>query len=221
MAKTPSSTSGRLEAFSDGVIAIAITLLVLDLGIPKTGEGELWDALWQQWPSYAAFIISFAVIGIMWVSHHAMFERIETVDRGLLFLNLALLMGIAFLPFPTSLLAAYVRDGGQDASIAAAIYSATMCLIGVVFYFMWVHLERHPQLLVEGITAEQLRRARAPVARRSDRVRTDDRCGLHQPVGVLRDLRPDRGLLRPRSVVTGGDPDRRANRRAGLTRLRR
>ena len=56
----------------------------------------MWDALWQQWPSYAAFIISFAVIGIMWVSHHAMFERIETVDRGLLFLNLALLMGIAF-----------------------------------------------------------------------------------------------------------------------------
>lgn len=159
MPKVPSSTSERLEAFSDGVIAIAITLLVLDLGIPKTEEGQLWDALWRQWPSYAAFIISFAVIGIMWVSHHAMFERIATVDRGLLFLNLALLMGIAFLPFPTSLLAAYVRDGGQDASIAAAIYSATMCLIGVVFYFMWVHMERHPKLLVDGITPDQLRRA--------------------------------------------------------------
>ena len=159
MPKVPSSTSERLEAFSDGVIAIAITLLVLDLGIPKTGEGQLWDALWRQWPSYAAFIISFAVIGIMWVSHHAMFERIATVDRGLLFLNLALLMGIAFLPFPTSLLAAYVRDGGQNASIAAAIYSATMCLIGVVFYFMWVHMERRPNLLVDGITPDQLRRA--------------------------------------------------------------
>ena len=159
MARAPGSTSERLEAFSDGVIAIAITLLVLDLGIPETGDGELWDALWRQWPSYAAFIISFAVIGIMWVSHHAMFERIATVDRGLLFLNLALLMGIAFLPFPTSLLASYVRDGGPDASVAAAIYSATMCVIGVVFYFMWMHLERHSQLLVDGITAEQVRRA--------------------------------------------------------------
>jgi uncharacterized membrane protein len=88
-----------------------------------------------------------------------MFERIATVDRRLLFLNLLLLLGIAFLPFPTSLLAQYIREGGQNASISAAIYSAAMCLIGVVFFFMWVHLEHRPHLLVEGITVEQIRRA--------------------------------------------------------------
>ena len=159
MVKIPSSTTERLEAFSDGVLAIAITLLVLDLHVPHTEQGDLLHALWRQWPSYAAFFISFIVIGIMWVSHHSMFERISTVDRRLLFLNLLLLLGIAFLPFPTSLLAQYIRDGGENASISAAIYSATMCLIGVVFFFMWVHLERRPHLLVEGITAEQIRRA--------------------------------------------------------------
>lgn len=159
MAKPPSSTTERLETFSDGVIAIAITLLVLDVRVPNGDEGGLWDALVRQWPSYAAFAISFAVIGIMWVSHHAMFERIAVIDRGMLFLNLALLLGIAFLPFPTSLLAEYIREGGADASVAAAIYSATMALIGVVFYFMWVYLERHASLLVDGITREQLRRA--------------------------------------------------------------
>ena len=88
-----------------------------------------------------------------------MFERIATVDRRLLFLNLMLLLGIAFLPFPTALLATYVQDGGHNASISAAIYSGTMCVIGVFFYFMWVHLERRPHLLVEGITIEQIRRA--------------------------------------------------------------
>ena len=159
MVKIPSSTTERLEAFSDGVLAIAITLLVLDLKVPHTEQGALTHALWRQWPSYAAFFISFIVIGIMWVSHHSMFERIATVDRRLLFLNLLLLLGIAFLPFPTSLLAQYIREGGQNASISAAIYSATMCVIGVVFFFMWVHLEHRPHLLVEGITVEQVRRA--------------------------------------------------------------
>jgi uncharacterized membrane protein len=157
--KIPSSTTQRLEAFSDGVLAIAITLLVIEIDVPESEPGDLLDELLRQWPSYAAFFISFVVIGIMWVSHHSMFERIATVDRRLLFLNLMLLLGIAFLPFPTALLATYVQDGGRNASISAAIYSGTMCVIGVFFYFMWVHLERRPHLLVEGITVEQIRRA--------------------------------------------------------------
>ena len=99
----PSTTTQRLEAFSDGVIAIAITLLVLTLEVPKAKSGGLFDALVDDWTSFAAFILSFVVIGIMWVSHHSMFERIVTVDRPLMFLNLLLLLGIAFLPFPTSL----------------------------------------------------------------------------------------------------------------------
>jgi uncharacterized membrane protein len=157
--RLPSATTDRLEMFSDGVIAIAITLLVLEIGIPDVGGGDLGTALVDQWPSYAAFILSFVVIGIMWVSHHSMFERIALVDRRLLFLNLFLLLGIAFLPFPTALLASYVDEGARNSHLAAAIYSATMALIGVVFCLMWHHLYRRPHLLVEGIDESMLRGA--------------------------------------------------------------
>jgi uncharacterized membrane protein len=157
--RLPSTTTGRLEAFSDGVIAIAITLLVLEIGIPHAGEGDLGEALLDQWPSYAAFILSFVVIGIMWVSHHSMFERIAAVDRRLLFLNLLLLLGIAFLPFPTALLAEYVREGGTNSHLAAAIYSATMAMIGVAFWMMWRHLYQRPHLLVAGIDRSMVRGA--------------------------------------------------------------
>ena len=157
--QTPSATTQRLEAFSDGVIAIAITLLVLQIRVPHVENGSLLDALLQQWPSYVAFVISFVVIGIMWVSHHSMFERIVRVDRGLLFVNLALLLGIAFLPFPTALLADYVREGGQNSHIAAAIYSGTMVFIGLAFMGMWAHLLGRPHLLVEGLPEGGIRRA--------------------------------------------------------------
>jgi uncharacterized membrane protein len=158
-AHTPSATTQRLEAFSDGVIAIAITLLVLEIHVPDAKPGKLFSDLAHNWPSYAAFALSFVVIGIMWVSHHSMFERIARVDRGLLFSNLLLLLGIAFLPFPTALLAAYVREGGSNASAATAIYSATMALIGVAFIGLWVHIYRHRELLVEGIDPALLMRS--------------------------------------------------------------
>jgi uncharacterized membrane protein len=157
--KTPSSSTLRLEAFSDGVIAIAITLLILNIKIPHARDGKLFDAVVNQWPSYAAFVVSFAVIGIMWVSHHSMFQRIANTDRPLLFLNLLLLLGIAFLPFPTALLGAYVRDGGSNSHIAAAVYSTTMAGIGIAFAGLWWHLGRCPELLVDGIPPENLRRA--------------------------------------------------------------
>jgi uncharacterized membrane protein len=153
------TTTERLEWFSDGVIAIAITLLVLDLKVPAARQGELLHDLAHQWPSYAAYVLSFAVIGIMWVSHHTMFERIQEIDRGLLFTNLLLLLGIAFLPFPTSLLAEYAGQGGSNAHIAAATYSATMTVIGLSFLAIWLHLARHPDLLVEGIDPANLRQS--------------------------------------------------------------
>jgi uncharacterized membrane protein len=159
MPKIPSTTTQRLEAFSDGVIAIAITLLVLEIGVPIAEAGDLGQALVDQWPSYAAFILSFVTIGIMWVSHHSMFERIARVDRRLLFINLSLLLGIAFLPFPTALLAEYVQDSGANSHLAAAIYSATMALVGVAFWLMWHHLYRRPHLLVEGIDQNMARGA--------------------------------------------------------------
>jgi len=155
----PDNTTERLEIFSDGVIAIAITLLVLDIKVPEAEPGKLLHALGEQWPSYVAFVLSFTVIGIMWVSHHSMFERIRHVDRGLLFTNLLLLLGIGFLPFPTALLADYTEKGGSNSHIAAAIYSATMALIGLAFLAIWVYLDRHQNLLVEGVEPANLRRS--------------------------------------------------------------
>jgi len=157
--RVPSATSERLEMFSDGVIAIAITLLVLEISVPDSRAGDLFSDLLESWPSYVAFVLSFVVIGIMWVSHHSMFERIARVDRGLLFMNLLLLLGIAFLPFPTALLASYASEGGTNSSVAAAIYSTTMAFIGLAFTAMWVYLDRHRDLLVEGIDPSLLRRS--------------------------------------------------------------
>jgi uncharacterized membrane protein len=149
----------RLEIFSDAVIAIAITLLVLDIKVPHSRDGHLVHDLLQQWPFYLAYVHSFAVIGIMWVSHHSMFERIHHADRVLLFMNLWLLLGIAFLPFPTALLAEYGRQGGSNSHAAAAVYSTTMTLIGFAFLSIWVHLAHRPALLDNKASAANLRRS--------------------------------------------------------------
>ncbi len=158
--QNPSLTTQRLEGLSDGVIAIASTLLVLDIGrLHVHGDGGLFDEILQRWPAYVAYIVSFTVIGLIWVAHHSMFERISSVDRPLLFLNLALLLGIGFIPWPTSVLADYIRDGGINASVATALYSLTMTLIGIVFMGMWLHLVRHPEHTTEAVTEAQLRRS--------------------------------------------------------------
>jgi uncharacterized membrane protein len=100
--------TSRLEAFSDGVFAIAITLLVLDLAVPPVTEAErdgLWAALGHEWPSYFAYLVSFLVIGIIWINHHTMLTLVERVDRPVLFANLLLLLTVSVIPFPTRLLA--------------------------------------------------------------------------------------------------------------------
>ena len=149
--------AARVEAFSDGVIAIAITLLVLEIRVPDVSHGKLAHALAHQWPSYVAYVLTFFVIGVMWVNHHAMFQQIERVDRTLLFLNIGLLMGIAFLPFPTALVARYLR-AGDDARVATAIYSATMVVIGCGFLVLWWYLARNPRLLRDGFGAASAQR---------------------------------------------------------------
>jgi uncharacterized membrane protein len=149
--------SARVEAFSDGVIAIAITLLVLEVRVPDA-HGGLGDALAHQWPSYVAYVLTFFLIGIMWVNHHAMFREVERIDRTLLFLNIMLLMGIAFLPFPTALMAQYIRHG-NDGRIATAIYSFVSVVIGCGFLALWWYLMRHPQLLRASFGAEGAERA--------------------------------------------------------------
>jgi uncharacterized membrane protein len=101
---------GRLEAFSDGVFAIAITLLVLELHVPDTkgaGDAGLGAALLSLWPQYLVYVISFATIGIMWLNHHALFQNVREVSYALLVSNLLLLMGVSFLPYPTSVIGHY------------------------------------------------------------------------------------------------------------------
>ena len=113
----------RLEAFSDGVIAVAITLLALDLGVAAPGHGSLLSQLGDHWPSFVAYLISFFTIGIIWVNHHDLFKNIAYVDRTLLFLNLVLLLFVVVIPFATSTMAKYLTSGNQDAHVAMAIYA--------------------------------------------------------------------------------------------------
>ncbi len=100
----------------------------------KNGLGH---ELLRQWPHYATYVVSFVTIGIIWVNHHAQFERIEHVDRPMMFINLFLLMTVVAIPFPTSLLATYLH-GGEDATVAAALYAATLLTMGLAFFCTYV-----------------------------------------------------------------------------------
>jgi len=152
--------NGRLETFTDGVLAIAITLLVLDLKVPPHGTlaGPLSAALLHRWPSYLAYLVSFLVIGIIWVNHHAMFRLIARIDRKLLFLNLVLLLVAAAIPFPTALLAEYL-NAGRDAHTAAAVYSGTMLAMALAFLAMWGYAAHRANLLHEHIDRAKARAA--------------------------------------------------------------
>jgi uncharacterized membrane protein len=155
------TTSGRLVAFSDGVFAIAITLLVLDLAVPardRTRSGTLASALAHEWPSYFAYLVSFLVVGIIWVNHHTMFSKVNLVDRLVLFANLALLLFVSVLPFPTRLLAEYLT-AGTDAHTAAAVYSATMLSMGLAFSLLWLAVTRDMGLLHKHVDAVASRAA--------------------------------------------------------------
>ncbi len=145
------SETGRVEAFSDGVMAIAITLLVLDLRVPSDDEtraaGSLIAALGQHWPSYLAYLAAFLTIGIIWLNHRAFVDKIRRFDSRLHWLNLALLLGVATLPFPTALLAAYLAEGGAAASTAAVVYGLLSVATALPWTLMWRHILRHPELL--------------------------------------------------------------------------
>jgi uncharacterized membrane protein len=147
-------STNRLEAFSDGVFAIAITLLVLDIHVPDPAKGHLGHELLAQWPSYAAYVISFLTIGIIWINHHASFSRLRAVDHSILIWNLLLLLGVGVLPFTTSLMAAYLKEDSGE-SLAAAIYGASFLLMGAIFVMTNRQiLFRRPRLLKEPIDPE-------------------------------------------------------------------
>jgi len=131
----------RLEAFSDGVLAIAITLLVIEIRPPEVHEGKsLAHALWTLWPSYLAYLVSFLTIGVIWLNHHGIFQQVVRVDGPLLVLNLNLLLWTALIPFPTAVVAENLAAGGEAARTAAAVYSGVLLLMGFAFgaLFTWV-----------------------------------------------------------------------------------
>jgi uncharacterized membrane protein len=133
---------GRVEAFSDGVFAIAITLLILAVGIEQAiAKGDLEQQLLDLWPAYIAYGVSFLTVGIMWVNHHQVFRHFERVDRPLLLLNILLLMCISFTPFPTRVVAERAQNGA-DREAAALLYGITMTCTAICFLSVWLYGSR-------------------------------------------------------------------------------
>lgn len=153
--------TGRVEAFSDGVFAIAITLLVLEIQVPHpaSGGGHLWTALAALWPSYLAFVLSFFVILIMWVNHHELMRLVRTVDYPFLFANGFLLLMVTFVPFPTAVLAQHLATA--DASVGVAFYCGTFIIISLTWGGLFLTIMRrklfHPEVHAE--TIDRIRRA--------------------------------------------------------------
>jgi uncharacterized membrane protein len=150
--------TARLETFADGVFAIAITLLVLEIHVPESGE-DLGAALASQWPSFAAFVTSFLTIGVMWVSHHQMFTIIRRTTPTFLFLNVLFLLPIAFVPFPTALVAQHIQDeAGRQTAVL--VYGAVSVVIALMFNVLWAYAFRNGLVAMSSEVA-----ARGSVAR--------------------------------------------------------
>ena len=147
------SETERLEAFSDGVFAIAITLLIIEIHVPAREHAEtLGHELLRIWPSYLGYLTSFLTIGVMWINHHYVFELIARVDRTMLLLNTLLLMMIAFVPFPTAVLAQFVETDGARA--AAFLYGATLTLTALAFLAWWRYASAGRRLIDENVPDE-------------------------------------------------------------------
>jgi len=146
-AVTEERETGRLEAFSDGGFAVAITILVFGIAVPHNlAPGKsLLDALLAQWPAYLAFATSFATIGIMWINHHMLFTHINRTDHTLLVLNGLLLLGIVFVTFPTAVVAEYITH--PEARAAAMLYSGVFTIVAVLFNLVWKHASQQRRLL--------------------------------------------------------------------------
>jgi TMEM175 potassium channel family protein len=152
----------RLEAFSDGVFAVAITLLALDLTVagPGPGHARLIDQLHGKWPAFLAFLISFFMIGIIWVNHHVLVRSITKVDRTLLFVNLVLLLFVVLIPFATATEADYFPGNDGSARLAMVLYAGVFLGMSVGFsaIFEWT---LHGQRVYQPLPPEKHWRARA------------------------------------------------------------
>jgi uncharacterized membrane protein len=152
------SATTRMETFSDGVFAIAATLLVLEISVDTAHTHDLGSALIHLWPSYLAYVTSFITIGIIWMNHHTCVETIARVDRTFLFLNLLLLLTVSFLPFPTRLVADYLQRPGEQSAVYA--YAATFVVMATIYNAWWRYAstgrrligEKVPEIRVQAIT---------------------------------------------------------------------
>lgn len=154
--------TGRLEAFSDGVFAVAITLLVLNIKIPGLdlppgqlpNDNDLWRTLGNEWPMLAAYATSFATIGIMWLNHHRLFVHIKRTNTVLMLLNLLLLLIIVFIPVPTALLAEYLVS--PDLHTAAVVFAGTCFLMACFFNLLWRYASYHNRLLGKNVDPQSV-----------------------------------------------------------------
>jgi uncharacterized membrane protein len=149
----------RIEAFSDGVFAIAITLLVLGINVPKFRElgagGSLALTLIKQWPHYLAFVTSFITIFALWVNHHRIFSFIQRTDHPFLYWNGLLLLFITFMPFPTALLAEYLLH--PESTVAGAVFAGTYVAIAFSFKGLWHHASKNGRLLADNVDDREIR----------------------------------------------------------------
>jgi len=149
-------STSRLEAFSDGVFAVAITLLVLQFVDPGAQSGKLLSKLLDQCPQLATYGASFLTIGVIWVNHHTVFRGIKEVDRTIQFINLVLLLLVVLVPYPTNLLGHYLNSG-QNGSVAAALYAVVMTAMSISFQVLVAYALTHPKLLKPEVKARSLR----------------------------------------------------------------
>ena len=150
--------TGRIEAFSDGVFAVAITLLVLNIKIPGldlSNDKQVWTQLLSEWPMLAAYATSFATIGVMWLNHHRLYSHIKRTDTGLLLLNLLLLLVIVFIPVPTALVAEYLAR--PDIHAAALLYSGTNVFLAICFNLLWRYASYHNRLLGKNVNTRAVK----------------------------------------------------------------
>lgn len=146
------SDTGRAEAFSDGVLAIVITLLVLDLRVPEGEPGHLLSGLLDQWPAYAAYVSSYLYVAVVWLNHKAAFNRIRVADRGLGWANLFVLFTAALLPFPTAVVSRALQEHNRtDQRIAIAFYALVGALLSVSWLVFFHYVTRHRELVEEEV----------------------------------------------------------------------
>jgi len=151
------SGTTRLEMFSDGIFAIAATLLVLEFTVNTRGNAPSlgYQLLHQLWPAYLAYATSFLTIGIIWINHHHVMETIVRVDRTFLFINTLLLLVVAFIPFPTRLVAHYLQIPGERDAVYA--YGATLLLMAILFNVLWAYASRNGRLISEDMPPVKVR----------------------------------------------------------------